>query len=681
MKRLLFILALITFFSFDILSQSIPRQINYQGLLKDAAGNNVSDGTYTMVFGIYNESTGGTSLWSETQSVTVSGGLFFVRLGSVTPITTVPFDRQHYLGIKVNSGDELSPRTYLSPSPYSFMSMNVIDNSITTSKIQDGAVTKAKLGSDVSFGTSGAAGGDLKGNYPDPVVQKLQGKLVSETVPAVDQVLKWDGNQWKPSADATATGTSGGDITKVTAGNGLTGGGDANDVTLNVGAGTGITVSADAVALNTTYSDSRYVNEGQANSVAANMIAPNIVSSVDGVSNDGGNIDLVAGSNITITPNNTAKTITISATDGGGTTGDNLGNHTATQNIKLNNHWLSGDGGNEGVYVSGTGNVGIGTSNPDYNLHVKGWIKEEGSDFFMVDPSRGNGGRALVHMGSNNNDDRLALNFDGDFEKGVQIDGSIVYIKGNVGIGTDNPQEKLHVVLNDMEAKLCYYSSPVNVFANYYASVRGEYGDIYGCLGRRVSTRTIPSITSYYGVYGYAPSGSTNNYAGYFSGPVEITGPLTKPSGSFKIDHPLDPANKYLYHSFVESPDMMNIYNGNVVTDGLGYATVTLPDWFEALNKDFRYQLTVIGDFAQAIIAQEVNGSQFMIRTDKPNIKVSWQVTGIRHDAYAKKNRIPVEEMKSQAEKGKYLHPEAFGLQESQGINFHNPVKDDEPKN
>ena len=142
------------------------------------------------------------------------------------------------------------------------MSMNVIDNSITTSKIQDGAVTKAKLGSDVSFGTSGAAGGDLKGNYPDPVVQKLQGKSVSETAPAVDQVLKWDGTQWKPSADATATGTSGGDITKVTAGNGLTGGGDANDVTLNVGAGTGITVTADAVALNTSYTDSRYINEG-----------------------------------------------------------------------------------------------------------------------------------------------------------------------------------------------------------------------------------------------------------------------------------------------------------------------------------------------------------------------------------------------------------------------------------
>ena len=61
----------------------------------------------------------------------------------------------------------------------------------------------------------------------------------------------------------------------------------------------------------------------------------------------------------------------------------------------------------------------------------------------------------------------------------------------------------------------------------------------------------------------------------------------------------LDPANKYLYHSFVESPDMMNVYNGNVVTDKRGMATVVLPEYFEALNSDFRYQLTVIGRFAR----------------------------------------------------------------------------------
>ena len=90
------------------------------------------------------------------------------------------------------------------------------------------------------------------------------------------------------------------------------------------------------------------------------------------------------------------------------------------------------------------------------------------------------------------------------------------------------------------------------------------------------------------------------------SGNVDILGTLSKGGGSFKIDHPLDPANKYLYHSFVESPDMMNIYNGNITTDASGEAVVELPEWFETLNRDFRYQLTVIGQFAQAIVAGKV---------------------------------------------------------------------------
>ncbi|RKX18888.1 MAG: hypothetical protein DRP51_08375, partial [Candidatus Zixiibacteriota bacterium] len=159
-------------------------------------------------------------------------------------------------------------------------------------------------------------------------------------------------------------------------------------------------------------------------------------------------------------------------------------------------------------------------------------------------------------------------------------------------------------------------------------------------------------------------------YAGYFSGNVNITGTLSKAGGSFMIDHPLDPANKYLYHSFVESPDMMNIYNGNVTTDGDGFATVELPDYFGALNKDFRYQLTVIGDFAQAIVAEEISGNQFTIRTDKPSVKVSWQVTGIRKDAYAEANRIQVEVEKPAREKGLYLHPEAFMLGPEMQIHY-----------
>jgi hypothetical protein len=164
--------------------------------------------------------------------------------------------------------------------------------------------------------------------------------------------------------------------------------------------------------------------------------------------------------------------------------------------------------------------------------------------------------------------------------------------------------------------------------------------------------------TAIYGACCSPPFGGIT--AGEFSGNVNIVGNLSKSGGSFKIDHPLDPANKYLYHSFVESPDMKNIYDGNIVTDGGGHATVTLPDWFEALNSDFRYQLTVIGQFAHAIVASEVNHNAFVIRTDKPNVKVSWQVTGIRQDAWANAHRIPVEVPKDQADQGHYLHPELF---------------------
>ena len=111
----------------------------------------------------------------------------------------------------------------------------------------------------------------------------------------------------------------------------------------------------------------------------------------------------------------------------------------------------------------------------------------------------------------------------------------------------------------------------------------------------------------------------------------------------FRIDHPLDPENKYLIHSCVESPDMMNIYNGNIITDDKGYATVMLPDYFEALNKDFRYQLTCIGQFAQAIIDQKMMNNRFVIRTDKPGVEVSWQVTGIRQDKDALNSKYAVE--------------------------------------
>ena len=200
--------------------------------------------------------------------------------------------------------------------------------------------------------------------------------------------------------------------------------------------------------------------------------------------------------------------------------------------------------------------------------------------------------------------------------------------------------------------------------------------DYYGIYGNAFGTG-LYSVN--YGVYATAAGGENNygiwahgtTFAGAFDGDVVVTGNLSKAGGSFKIDHPLDPANKYLQHSFVESPDMMNIYNGNITLDANGTATVTMPDWFDALNRDFRYQLTAIGAPGPNLyVAEEVNNNHFSIAGGGAGMKVSWQVTGVRHDAWAEAHRIQVEVPKDPRQVGTYLHPELLGKPESLGESY-----------
>ncbi|MBY0112300.1 MAG: hypothetical protein K2Y21_05730 [Phycisphaerales bacterium] len=161
-------------------------------------------------------------------------------------------------------------------------------------------------------------------------------------------------------------------------------------------------------------------------------------------------------------------------------------------------------------------------------------------------------------------------------------------------------------------------------------------------------------------IYGQSSGGSGK--AGFFSGDVLITGSLqVNGAKNFKIDHPLDPANKYLVHAAVESSEMKNIYDGIAVISPDGTATVTLPSYFGALNVEYRYQLTCIGANAPVYIAEEISKNQFKIAGGKPGMKVSWQVTGVRNDAAAVSNPIKVELDKVGSEVGKYINPEAFG--------------------
>jgi len=146
------------------------------------------------------------------------------------------------------------------------------------------------------------------------------------------------------------------------------------------------------------------------------------------------------------------------------------------------------------------------------------------------------------------------------------------------------------------------------------------------------------------------------------NGNLHVTQNVSKGGGSFRIDHPLDPAHKYLSHSFVESPDMKNVYDGIAVLDANGRAWVELPEWFEALNRDFRYQLTALGVPGPGLfIASEVQKNHFEIAGGQPGSRVSWMITGIRQDAYANEHRIPVEEAKPENEQGSYLNPDVYG--------------------
>jgi hypothetical protein len=193
--------------------------------------------------------------------------------------------------------------------------------------------------------------------------------------------------------------------------------------------------------------------------------------------------------------------------------------------------------------------------------------------------------------------------------------------------------------------------------AGYSSANSGNTVGVYGSA--------VSSSSSAYGVWGYAPS---TGFAVYASGNLGASG--TK---SFRIDHPLDPANYYLNHYCTEAPEPLNAYSGNVTTDAQGYAVVQLPRYFEAINRDFRYQLTVVDssdDFVLAKVVREIQNNQFVIRTSKPFVKVSWRVEAVRNDPWVQHYGFQTEQEKEDEIKGKYLHPELYGQPQESAIHY-----------
>jgi hypothetical protein len=328
-------------------------------------------------------------------------------------------------------------------------------------------------------------------------------------------------------------------------------------------------------------------------------------------------------------------------------------------------------GGLEQVRLTSDGSLGVGTTDPKAKLEVNGLARIIGTDGFSW-PSAGEGIELAYNPGINRGYIQV-------YNRSTPGWGDLYLGDGKVGIGGGSLDKtgKLNV---QVAGGSCIIAE--NTGGNCSAEIAGASG--FGLLAKSTGNAVYAWNTSsdcytYLGglEYGLFAMGKTTHAylghgsnAGDFIGDVYVYGNIYKSGGGFRIDHPLYPENKYLNHSFVESPDMMDIYNGNIVLGEGGEAWVEMPQWFEVLNRDFRYQLTCIGRFAPVYVAETISGNRFKIAGGEPGQEVSWQVTGIRHDPYANAHRIPVEEDKASADRGKYLSPDAYDKPASAGIGY-----------
>ena len=681
----------------------IPHTLSYQGILADTAGTPIPDGSYNFTFRLYTVASGGSSIWSETKSVQVKQGLFSTILGSLTPIPdSVRFDRQYWLGVQVASDPELTPRIQLTSVGSSFsaqqadLAQTVPDNSLTGGKIGSGQVVKSINGLHDNVTMRGANGASVTTNGDTVTITASGGGgggigTIQNTNNTLDII-----NPGGPTATVnvkvplslSGTGSSVFSATNTNANSiGILGRDD------QAGA-VGVWGQSDAnTGVYGQSTNGRGVWGQSTASAGVYGISTNSAGVYGQTSSSGLGAAGVRGLNLATN----GIGVQGSATDGVGVEG--------VSDVGTGVYGLSASGTAILGQASGSSTVGVrGEANSSGGVGVWGQSDANTGVFGLTSSSTGSG-----IWGQNQSAGAGAIAIRGEITS-TNPGASSAAVKGiNNGTGGSG----IGVWGEQHGSGYGVYGSAPNGDGVYGTGGTGVYGTCstpgaavvghssasppnhFGALGYQSGTRD-------YEVYGNAPNSSAA-YAGYFNGTVQIddfqgdvpplivnhnvnnssahfygqvgiSGDLVvSGSKNFMIDHPLDPANKYLFHSCIESPDRMNIYNGNIITDASGLATVELPGYFETLNIDYRYQLTVIGQFAQAIVWEKIHNNRFVIKTDRPNIEVSWQVTGIRNDAYAKAHPMVVEKEKDAKDRGKYLMPELFGQPPEMGIGYRPP--------
>jgi len=345
------------------------------------------------------------------------------------------------------------------------------------------------------------------------------------------------------------------------------------------------------------------------------------------------------------------------------------------------NQWRLWVGSDRMVVDGDTGNVGIGTTSPNHDLQIVG----DGSQSLVRLTNGGGSGQAntALIIGDVTNTGRAAsvygITTSDLFD--IHNDGAgnaLQVSSGGAGHALDVIENGGGIAvraINNATSGSAYgvfaASSSSSGIGMYGQGKVGAYGfsSIGGFDGKGIYG--VCSATHGVGVHGHASSGddsagvlgtnSGGGWAGFFQGDARVTGTFLAGSKNFIIDNPLNPAEEYLYHASIESDAMRNLYDGTVVLNAMGEAVVQLPEWFDALNAEYRYQLTCIGGHAPVYVSREIENNQFTIAGGPEGQKVCWQVTGVRIDPAAREANFKVIKPKSATERGTYLCPEGYG--------------------
>jgi hypothetical protein len=494
--------------------------------------------------------------------------------------------------------------------------------SLNASALTTGVVAETRLP---------ALGGDIAGPYGSLGVLKLRGIPVAPTAPLIGQVLKYDGTQWTPGADLNAITTAGPGLSLVgpalgVASDGITGVMLASDDTAIE------KVTERFIRWNTNRTGVHLGPPGYSTS-----LTPGVLQIIGGepdvpilqvVGFDGSGISLRAGQ--ATSPATVGGSVSI--VSGNGFVLHNGGLAEFGSGAGGNSPLSGGNAGDGGICRIKAGDGGDGrTSISGDGGHA---VIRAGDSPAADSGIRGLGGNVYLIPGLGSNASGVGINL----AEGATLNANL-RIRGNGVLG--------RVVLEsggaDQATELLFSENNSNTNGIY---LRGDgVTNALKVIDLTAGGETV--IASF--------DRDTNGFAAGIK--------------AFKIDHPLDPLNKVLYHSCVESPDMMNIYNGTTVTDATGYATIQLPAYFNALNRDFRYQLTVIdeadsdNDFVLVKVVRKIGSeapNQFTVRSSRGGVEVSWQVTGVRQDALAETHRIVPEVEKGPSDKGRLLNPDAF---------------------